>query len=68
MSKLKRTSDKGAFFALAVWLTGLCMSAPAYSAVCFLPDDTGNCGTGDMNIVPDEPKKGVCDGKTTYTP
>ena len=68
MSKLKRTSAKGAFFALAVWLTGLCMSAPAYSAVCFLPDDTGNCGTGDMNIVPDEPKKGVCDGKTTYTP
>ncbi len=68
MSKLKRTSAKGAFFALAVWLTGLCMSTPAYSAVCFLPDDTGNCGTGDMNIVPDEPKKGVCDGKTTYTP
>lgn len=68
MSKLKRTSAKGAFFALAVWLTGLCMSAPAYSAVCFLPDDTGNCGTGDMKIVPDEPKKGVCDGKTTYTP
>ena len=68
MSKLKRTSAKGAFFALAVWLTGLCMSAPAYSAVCFLPDDTGKCGTGDMNIVPDEPKKGVCDGKTTYTP
>lgn len=68
MSKLKRTSAKGAFFALAVWLTGFCMSTPAYSAVCFLPDDTGNCGTGDMNIVPDEPKKGVCDGKTTYTP
>lgn len=68
MSKLKRTSAKGAFFALAVWLTGFCMSTPAYSAVCFLPDDTGNCGTGDMNIVPDEPKKGVCDGKKTYTP
>lgn len=67
MSKFKRTSAKGVLFALAVWVTGLCMSAPAYSAVCFLPDNTGDCGNTSISIVTDEAQKGACDGKTSYT-
>lgn len=68
MSKFKRTSAKGAFWCLAMWLAGLCISAPAYSAVCFLPGDTGKCGMAFEDDDQDKETPDACDGKTTITP
>ena len=45
MSKMKQIA------ALTAMLVGVIMYAsPAKSAVCFLPDDDGNCGGGDIEI------------------
>lgn len=67
MSKIKKCSQRavcGAPAALSFYLylfIYLSLIAPAYSAVCFLPD-SGDCGAGGFNV-----KDDPCEDKTTYT-
>ena len=66
MSKIKKNVRKGQFVApqrLYLFIISIYLSliAPAYSAVCFLPD-SGDCGAGGFNV-----KDDPCEDKTTYT-
>ena len=55
MSKMKQIA------ALTAMLVGVIMYAsPAKSAVCFLPDDDGNCGGGDIEISDDSTSENQC--------
>ena len=55
MSKMKQMA------ALTAMLVGVIMYAsPAKSAVCFLPDDDGNCGGGDIEISDDSTSENQC--------
>ena len=62
MSKMKQIA------ALTAMLVGVIMYAsPAKSAVCFLPDDDGSCGGGDIEISDgsdsgDNKKEEKCEG------
>ena len=64
MSKMKQIA------ALTAMLVGVIMYAsPAKSAVCFLPDDDGSCGGGDIEISDgsdsdDNKPEEKCDGFT----
>ena len=64
MSKMKQIA------ALTAMLVGVIMyAAPAKSAVCFLPDDDGSCGGGDIEISDgsdsdDNKPEEKCDGFT----
>ena len=55
MSKMKQIA------ALTAMLVGVIMYAsPAKSAVCFLPDDDGSCGGGDIEISDDSTSENQC--------
>ena len=55
MSKMKQIA------ALTAMLVGVIMYAsPAKSAVCFLPDDDGSCGGGDIEISDDSTSEDQC--------
>ena len=55
MSKLKNMA------VFSAMLVGVIMYAsPAKSAVCFLPDDDGNCGGGDIEISDDSTSENQC--------
>lgn len=66
MSKIKKMFAKGSlwrpsgfiYLSISIYLS---LIAPAYSAVCFLPD-SGDCGAGGFNV-----KDDPCEDKTTYT-
>lgn len=66
MSKIKKMFAKGSlwrpsgfiYLSISIYLS---LIAPAYSAVCFLPD-SGDCSAGGFNV-----KDDPCEDKTTYT-
>ena len=55
MSKLK---NMAVFSAMLVGV--MIYTSPAKSAVCFLPDDDGNCGGGDIEISDDSTSENQC--------
>ena len=55
MSKLK---NMAVFSAMLVGV--MIYTSPAKSAVCFLPDDDGSCGGGDIEISDDSTSENQC--------